>query len=130
VPVEPTPEPQDEGQENKTGGGESGMVAGRPMTLSITVTSSESPARRELVEKAAAVAATLRRNEPFSPAPYLMMRGLRWGDLRVAAALSDPAMLEAPPSDLRQQIKRLALGEKWKDLLEYAESAMSYPFSR
>jgi type VI secretion system protein ImpA len=128
VPPEAAAEGAGEGQEGAEGG--AGMVEGRPVTLSITVASSESAGRRELVEKVAAVAATLRRNEPYSPAPYLMMRGLRWGDLRVAAALSDPAMLEAPPSDIRQQIKRLALAEKWKDLLEYAEAAMSYPFSR
>ena len=92
--------------------------------------SSESPARRELVEKVASVAASLRQKEPHSPAPYLMMRGLRWGDLRTASALADPAMLEAPPTEIRQQIKRLAMQEKWKDLLETAEAVMTLPCSR
>jgi len=58
------------------------------------------------------------------------MRGLRWGDLRNASALSDPAMLEAPPTEIRQQIKRLSLQEKWKDLLETAEAVMALPCSR
>jgi type VI secretion system protein ImpA len=92
--------------------------------------SSESPARRELVEKVAAVAAAIRQKEPYSPAPYLMMRGLRWGDLRTAAAQADPGMLEAPPTEIRQQIKRLALNEKWKELLETAEAVMTLPCSR
>ena len=80
--------------------------------------------------KVAAVAASLRQQEPYSPAPYLMMRGLRWGDLRTAAWQSDPAMLEAPPTEVRQHIKRLALDEKWKDLLEAAEAVMALPCSR
>ena len=105
----------------------------RPAETRISFTaaqSSESPARRELVEKVAAVAAAIRQKDPYSPAPYLMMRGLRWGDLRTAAAQSDPAMLEAPPTEIRQQIKRLALTEKWKDLLETAEAVMALPCSR
>jgi type VI secretion system protein ImpA len=92
--------------------------------------SSESAARQKLVEAVAASAAALRRAEPFSPAPYLMIRGLRWGDLRMAAALSDPRMLEAPPTGTRQQIKRLALDEKWQELLDVSESAMAHPSSR
>jgi type VI secretion system protein ImpA len=91
---------------------------------------SESAARQKLVEAVAASAAALRRAEPFSPAAYLMIRGLRWGDLRMAAALSDPRMLEAPPTGIRQQIKRLALDEKWHELLDASESVMAHPCSR
>jgi type VI secretion system protein ImpA len=83
-----------------------------------------------MVSQVAAVAAALRQKEPNNPAPYLMMRGLRWGDLRNAAALLDPAMLEAPPTEVRQQIKRLALQEKWKELIETAEAVMALPCSR
>jgi len=72
----------------------------------------------------------LRQREPGSPAPYLMMRGLRWGDLRTAAWQSDPAMLEAPPTEIRQHIERLALDEKWKELLEAGEAVMALPCSR
>jgi type VI secretion system protein ImpA len=82
------------------------------------------------VGRVAAVAASLRQREPYSPAPYLMMRGLRWGDLRIAAWQADPAMLEAPPTEVRQQIKRLALDEKWKELLEAGEAVMALPCSR
>jgi type VI secretion system protein ImpA len=85
---------------------------------------------REALAAAAAAAAFLRRREPLSPAPYLMMRGLRWGELRAAAAASDPAMLEAPPPELRVAIKKLALKRRWKELLETAETAMALPCSR
>ena len=115
-----------EGAEVSSGGEYRSSAPG----ISFTVQSSESPARRELVEKVAAAAAALRQKEPSNPAPYLMMRGLRWGDLRTAAAQSDPAMLEAPPTEIRQQIKRLAIQEKWKELLDTAEAVMSLPCSR
>ena len=39
-------------------------------------------------------------------------------------------MLEAPPTEIRQQIKRLALAQKWKELLDTAEAVMALPCSR
>src|ERR1019366_3218576 len=35
-------------------------------------------------QRVTAVAAYLRRNDPSSPLPYLLLRGLRWGELRAA----------------------------------------------
>jgi type VI secretion system protein ImpA len=97
----------------------------------ISVMNSSEPAdRREVIASVARAAAFLRNREPHSPASYLMMRGLRWGELRAAAKLADATLLEAPPTELRQQIKRLALAEKWSELLEMAENAMSLPCSR
>ena len=129
-PPEPVPEDA-QGEPGETNQAANDTAEGRPPTaFSFNVTSSESAARRELVGKVAAVAASLRQQEPYSPAPYLMMRGLRWGDLRTAAWQSDPAMLEAPPTEVRQHIKRLAIDEKWKDLLEAGEAVMALPCSR
>ena len=91
---------------------------------------SEPPDRQQAVASIAAAAAFLRQRDPQSPAPYLMIRGLRWGELRAAAHLSDPTLLEGPPTELRQQIKRLALGGNWQELLEMAENAMALPCSR
>ena len=129
--VEEPPAEAAAGEGEVAEGGEAGAPAeARPTAISFTLQSTETPARRELVTQVANVAATLRQKEPQSPTPYLMMRGLRWGDLRSAAALADPAMLEAPPTEIRQQIKRLAMQEKWKDLLETAEAVMALPCSR
>jgi len=131
APPEAVPEgaPAEPGSDGQSGDQASTEAAG-PRAFSFNLTSSESPARRELVAKAAAVAAELRKREPGNPAPYLMMRGLRWGDLRTAAWQSDPAMLEAPPTEVRQHVKRLALDEKWKELLDVAEAVMALPCSR
>jgi type VI secretion system protein ImpA len=93
-------------------------------------TSSEPPDRLEAIRKIAEVAAFLRRREPKSPASYLMLRGLRWGELRAAIDHSDPTLFEAPPTELRRHMKSLALDKKWDQLLEAAESAMALPCSR
>jgi len=86
--------------------------------------------RRQAIGGIVAAAAFLRKKEPFSPAPYLLLRGLRWGELRSAASLIDSPLLEAPPTELRQQIKRLALAKRWADVLEQGEQAMAHPGSR
>jgi len=86
--------------------------------------------RRQAIGAIVAGAAFLRKKEPLSPAPYLLLRGLRWGELRSSTHLSDSSLLEAPPTELRQQIKRLALARKWADLLEAGEQALALPGSR
>ncbi|MDE3136166.1 MAG: type VI secretion system protein TssA [Acidobacteriota bacterium] len=127
-PVEEVPV---EAAEGDAAGGEGARPASGVASITISVlTSSEPPDRREVIASVAKAAAFLRKREPQSPAPYLMMRGLRWGELRSAAQLSDPTLLEAPSTELRQQLKRLALARKWNELLETAENAMSLPSSR
>jgi type VI secretion system protein ImpA len=86
--------------------------------------------RRQAVGGILAAAAFLRKREPLSPAPYLLLRALRWGELRSAPSLVDSPLLEAPPTELRQQIKRLALAKRWADLLDQGEQAMAHPGSR
>jgi type VI secretion system protein ImpA len=90
----------------------------------------EPPGRREAIASVARAAAALRKLDPYSPAPYLMMRGLRWGELRAAFHNSDMTLLEGPPTELRQHIKKLAIEGKWNELLEAGENAMSLPCSR
>jgi type VI secretion system protein ImpA len=119
-------------------GGAEGIAAGDAaatgqVRVGVLITvegSSEPPDRVEAIAKIAEAAAFLRRREPKSPASYLMLRGLRWGELRAAVDLADPTLLEAPPTDLRKHLKRLTLDKKWDALLEAAESAMALPCSR
>jgi type VI secretion system protein ImpA len=85
---------------------------------------------RQAVASIAAGAAFLRKREPLSPAPYLILRGLRWGELRTVTRLGDSTLLEAPPTELRQKVKRLALANRWGDLLDACEDAMALPCSR
>jgi type VI secretion system protein ImpA len=127
-PVEPTP--TEAGAEGGTASESGGAGPIRVGVLISVETSSEPPDRIEAIRKIAEAAAFLRRREPKSPASYLMLRGLRWGELRAAVDLADPTLFEAPPTDLRKHLKRLALNQKWEELLEAAESAMALPCSR
>jgi type VI secretion system protein ImpA len=92
--------------------------------------SSEPADRVDAIKKVAEAAAFLRRREPQSPASYLMLRGLRWGELRAAIELADPTKLEAPPTELRRHLKKLFLDKKYEELLDAAENAMALPCGR
>jgi type VI secretion system protein ImpA len=114
---------------------EGGAAAGGagPLRTGVLISvenSSEPPDRMDAIRKIAEAAAFLRRREPKSPASYLMLRGLRWGELRAAIDLSDPTLLEAPPTELRRHLKKLLLDQKYEALLDAAESAMALPCSR
>ena len=126
VEVVPTAEAA-AGAEGGSGGAESPVRAGVFISLD---TSSEPADRVDAIRKVAEAAAYLRRREPESPASYLMLRGLRWGELRAAIDLADPTRLEAPPTELRRHLKKLLLDKKYDQLLEAAESTMALPCSR
>jgi type VI secretion system protein ImpA len=113
--------------------GEAQADAAGPVRTGILIsveTSSEPADRVDAIRKIAEAAAFLRKREPTSPASYLMLRGLRWGELRAAVDLADPTRLEAPPTDLRRHLKKLLLDKKYEPLLEAAESAMALPCGR
>ena len=84
----------------------------------------------EATVRIAAIARYLRQADGYNPAPYLMLRGYRWGELRVGGQTPDPALLVSPPTEVRQQIKRLANEANWQELLEVAETAMAEPCGR
>jgi type VI secretion system protein ImpA len=125
-PVEPDPVEVVAAEEGLAAEGEAG---GAPVKA-VGAFFAEPADRRQAVAGIAAAAAYLRKKEPLSPAPYLLLRGLRWGELRTSARLTDSTLLEAPSTDLRQQIKRLALNKKWSELLEAGEQALGQPGSR
>lgn len=92
--------------------------------------SGEPGSREDAVELVVSAARYIRREEPYSPVPYLMLRGLRWGELRANGPSIDPVLLDAPPGEIRQQLKRLALESNWTEVLETAETAMGLPCGR
>jgi type VI secretion system protein ImpA len=77
-----------------------------------------------------AVAKFLRAQDASNPAPYLLLRGYRWGELRGWGESPDAENLVPPPTALRQAIKRLASESEWSQLIETAEEAMAQPHGR
>jgi type VI secretion system protein ImpA len=72
----------------------------------------------------------LRNENSYSPVPYLLLRALRWGELRAAGATLDASILEPPPTEVRQSLKQRALESEWQQVLDLAESAVGLPCGR
>lgn len=73
----------------------------------------------------AAAARVLREEDPRNPVPYLLLRGLRWGELRGAGDRIDPKLLEAPGAEDRRRLRSLFLEEEWERLLAASEEVMA-----
>ena len=84
----------------------------------------------DATQRVASAARYLRKQDPTNPAPYLMLRGLRWGELRARAPELEPKLLEAPPTAVRSRLTGLMLDGKWSDLLEQCETVMATPQGR
>jgi type VI secretion system protein ImpA len=80
----------------------------------------------------AAAARHLRQADPTSAAPYALLRGLRWSELREGAerGAPNPKLLEAPATAVRARLKTLLLDGQWPALLEAAEAVMATPQGR
>lgn len=111
-----------------TGGAESTMSTPAASSGS-GVLSAEPVSTDDAASRIVGAARYLRRANPSNPAPYLMLRGFRWGELRASRTV-DPKLLEAPPTSVRTALKSLLLDERWNDLLEAAEGVMGTPQGR
>src|SRR5579871_3522033 len=92
--------------------------------------SAEPADKDDAVSRVAMVAKYLRREDPYSPAPYLMLRGLRWGELRSGSDSPSLELLAPPATQVRQELKRLAVEGNWAELIEAAENAVAMPCGR
>ncbi|MBZ5592590.1 MAG: type VI secretion system protein TssA [Acidobacteriia bacterium] len=94
-------------------------------------TVTEEPADKDdAFARVAMVAKYLRREDPYSPAPYLMLRGLRWGELRAGGDSPSLELLAPPATQVRQDLKRLSVEGNWAELIEAAENAMAMACGR
>src|SRR5882762_11759158 len=92
---------------------------------------SEEPADPDdAVRRMLGLARYLRLANPANPVPHMVLRGLRWGELRASGSSLDLGLLDSPPSETRQLLKKLATEGQWNELLEGAEAAMSLPCGR
>ena len=76
------------------------------------------------------VASFLRREDPYSTTPYLLLRSLRFGELRSAGSDLDTSLLESPPTETRQALKKAANDGDWQQVIEIAETTMGMPCGR
>ncbi len=118
------PDPIEEIAEDASGGGAGLVVDTGPMTP-------EPVSAADAASRVAMAAKYLRAQDSTHPAPYLMLRGLRWGELRSSSTGEvQPKLLEAPPTAVRARLRTLLLDEKWSDLLEQCEVVLATPQGR
>ena len=86
--------------------------------------------RDDAMRRLSVVAQFLRKENPRNPVPYLLLRAMRWGEVREAGSSLNAALLEAPPTEKRTQLKKNAMEGNWAEVLEGAESVMSLPCGR
>jgi type VI secretion system protein ImpA len=86
--------------------------------------------KEDAFRRVISVAAFLRREDPYSATPYLLLRGLRFGELRSAGSDLDANLLEAPSTEIRQSLKRAANDGDWQQVIDIAENAMAMPCGR
>ncbi len=100
-------------------------VAKKPAVRKRAVTGIEPQDFDDAADRLSAVAAWIRSQDLSNPSSYLMLRGYRWGELRASGSSPDYSLLEPPPTETRQLIKRLAMEGSWEDVLRQGEEAMA-----
>lgn len=80
---------------------------------------------QEAIIRIAVAARYLRRQNPANPMPYLLMRGLRWGELFSGGDELPAGSLVAPSTEVRTTLRQLAQACAWAQVLEVTESAMA-----
>ena len=129
--LEPDEEPASAGATEEGGADASAASDSGDASARTRKTVSEEPADKDdACSRVAMVARFLRREDPYSPAPYLMLRGLRWGELRLGGDSPSLELLAPPATQVRQELKRLSVESNWTELIEAAENAMALPCGR
>ena len=78
----------------------------------------------------ARIAEYLRRQDPSQVVPYLLIRALRWGELRWHGDSLDEAFLASPSTESRQQLRAMHREGNWEGLLNGTEEGMATPSGR
>jgi type VI secretion system protein ImpA len=127
APAAPEPEP---GPEPPTSYAPASPAPAAPAPARPRATGIEPSNLDEVPLRLAAVAKYLRAHDNYDPAPYLMLRGYRWGELRRFGSSPHPSFIVAPTTEARQTIRRLAGDSSWGELIEAGEAAMAEPCGR
>jgi type VI secretion system protein ImpA len=133
---QPEAEPEEEEAESQTQEyADAGVVAtggggaAAPVRAKVRSVSAEPADREDAIRRIVDAVAYLRKEDARSPVPYLALRGLRWGELRATEG-PDAELLEAPSTEIRQQLKRLMSEGQSEQVLDRVESAMGLPCGR
>ncbi|HEX3470154.1 MAG TPA: type VI secretion system protein TssA [Silvibacterium sp.] len=72
----------------------------------------------------------LQKDRPASPVAYLLQASVRLGEMREQGSYASYDFLVSPPTETRQNLKRLASESNWEELLGAAVAAAGEPCGR
>jgi type VI secretion system protein ImpA len=106
-------------------------VAAAPAPAAAPVSSGVEPSGLEdAVGRIGAICRYLREKTIFDSSAFLTIRAFRWGELRAKAPAIEPAMLQAPSTELRAELKGHFVSSAWDAVLNVTENAMELPCGR
>ena len=124
-------EPEEEEQAPAASYAQDSAAAAAPAKAARKGTLTAEPENEEdAAARIAVVAKWMRAQNAQNPVPFLLLRALRWGEIRSNPYDLDWRMLEAPPTEVRQNIKRLSLEGDNQQLIDAGEQVMGSPSGR
>ncbi len=84
----------------------------------------------DVIARTGAICRYLRESTIYDASAFLVIRALRWGELRAKAPNIEAPMLQGPPSELRAEIKQHFAAKDWEAVLNLTEGAMELPCGR
>jgi type VI secretion system protein ImpA len=95
-----------------------------PAPVVYAAASSEPADADDAARRIAHIARWMRSKDVYDISPYLILRGLRWGEIRYNGPEIDQSMLAGPDSDLRKNLEAAFESQDWDSVLQLTESAM------
>lgn len=84
----------------------------------------------DVIARIGVICRYLRESTIYDASAFLVIRSLRWGELRAKAPNVEPPMLVGPPPEVRAQIKERFAAKDWDGVVNLTESAMELPCGR
>lgn len=84
----------------------------------------------DVIARIGVICRYLRESTIYDASAFLVIRSMRWGELRAKAPNIEPPMLVAPPSELRAQLKERFGAKDWETVINLTEGAMELPCGR
>jgi type VI secretion system protein ImpA len=125
--IEAGPEPEPEVESEAEAVAEFAPVAKAKPARSLSF---EPVDREDAIARVQACAKFLHRENSTSPVAYMLQASLRLGELREQGSRPAWDFLVPPPTEQRQNLKRLAAEENWEELLRHAIAVLGEPCGR
>jgi type VI secretion system protein ImpA len=84
----------------------------------------------DAISRIQACAQFLQKQRSSSPVPYLLQASVRLGEMREQGSYASYDFLVSPPTETRQNLKRLSSESSWEELLSAAVAAVGEPCGR